>query len=457
MNGLKRFFKTPLGIFILIGVGAFLILILLVKALTHPAESPSIATAMQDQTASVVKGDVHYTMQETLSTLTGETANIQKGLADVQNQMSVFKQSQSKRTQKMIDALQKELETVKQQNSAMRQQVMASVNDVKKKEHDATLSLNKATSNSTSSQEGYRIGQRTTGQSSTLVWLKDQATLKLKQRSQPSPKSELQSGSVLHPNEPANSLNKPNVIPAYTIPANTAYTDVTPEQPLVGMIPTNGTVVNPQSVLFMLGRKGLAANNWHLPSDLKGMQGRAVCQGVFVWFNDAYVNCQIKSLTFIFNDGRIATANAQENENFGHLATRTGSPNIPGIYHGNALYAGIGTGFFAGLQGFGNAFAAQQQQISDVGNRTVVSYKNALDSGLGSAMGTAGQYMNEWWERLLKSTTNFVYTPNWDPQTHRILQLNAVFTHEVDINYNPIGRKIEYENHNQADINNNLN
>jgi hypothetical protein len=149
---------------------------------------------------------------------------------------------------------------------------------------------------------------------------------------------------------------------------------VTPEQPLVGMIPTDGTVVNPQSVLFMIGASNLAANNWRLPPNLKGIQGNAVCQGVFVWFNDSYANCTINSLTFIFQDGRIATATAPQDKPFGHLTTLFGSPNIKGIYHGNALYAAGGTGFFGALQGFGNAFASQEQQISSVGNTAVVFF-----------------------------------------------------------------------------------
>jgi len=71
-------------------------------------------------------------------------------------------------------------------------------------------------------------------------------------------------------------------------------------------------------------------------------------------------------------------------------------------------------------------------------------------------MGTTGEALNAWWLRLMKSMTNFVYASNFDSKTHKILQLNAKITSQVNFDYNPIGRKISNKGQNYEDENNSL-
>lgn len=432
----KKLLKNPFATFILIALVAAIFFLIIIKALSPNHSINTSASRMQNQHSQQVGGNLHYTTQETLSTLTGETDNIQKGLAKVESQVTKFKSAQGAKTTKAIATLKKELEQIKAQNHQMQSKMVLSFN--KEKQEIKTRSAGKF--NQAPGAQNYPIAG-SMPEKHGLVWLSDQSTVKTGGSLSLKIANSIGGKGLSRDSGASKSLK---IIPAFTIPANSLLTGVTPEQPLVGMIPTDGTVVNPQTVLFMIGANNLAANNWKLPPDLKGIQGNAVCQGVFVWFNDSYANCAITSLTMIFHDGRIATATAQKNEPFGHLTTLHGSPNIPGYYHGNALYAGAGTGFFAGLQGFGNAYASEQQQVTSIGNQAIISYKNAFSSGLGKSVGTSAQYMNQWWQNLLKSTTDFVYVPNWNPKNHKILVLNAVITKAVDINYDQAGRKVMY-------------
>lgn len=462
MDLLKKWLKTPVGLFITIVLGVLIVFILIIKALSGGADSTTVATNMQNQGNSQVQGNKQYTVSETLSTLTGETANIQQGLSSVQKEVDSFKKTQSQKTQAVISHLQDELKIINSQNSQIRLKMLESLK-VEKAKLAQMNSAQKRAGTRTDADSGYQVGGVNQGVAQhSIVWLNDQSSVAQDNGQGKKGMHASLGQSLLHPVLSQDSLSngqKPKPIPAFTIPANTLLTGVTPEQPLVGMIPTDGTVVNPQSVMFMIGLHNLAANNWHLPGELKGIQGNAVCQGVFVWFNDAYANCEIKSLTFIFQDGRIATGTTKggDEKSFGHLTSLYGSPNIPGTYHGNALYAGIGTGFFSGAQGFGNALANQGAQFTSSGGQTVISYANAFKSSAGGAAGAFGQSMNQWWQQLLKSTTDFVFVPNWNPQTHKILQLNAVINRQVDINYDPNGRKVSYGNFNQNNTSNSLN
>jgi len=209
--------------------------------------------------------------------------------------------------------------------------------------------------------------------------------------------------------------------------------------------------------MFLVGSKNLAANNWRLPTPLKGMQGNAVCQGVFN-FNHSSVACDITSLTFIFTNGTIVTANAKKGTPFGHLTTHYGNSYIPGKYYGNAFFGAVGTGVFSGIQGFGNAFAAGQMETQTLGSSSTVinSFKNSYKYGEGQAMGSSGEALNKWWLQTMKSMTNYVVAQNWDPKTHKILQLNAKITRTIPIDFNKKSRMVNYENKDTTAVNNSL-
>ena len=468
MNKLKGFFKTTIGKASLIGLGVLFVLIILIHLLGSGQNGAEVANQMQNHRNGGVKVNESYNDQEMLSSVTGEQSNMQQTLATLRGKVKKMNSGDKKAMEAAISPLISKLNA-----SMAKQKKMEEAFAKQAKVNQARIVALSHKATKISARGGYPVNGAEGSHSTKLVWLQDQSTkgqaiLAAKSQATNSNSNIAlpSNGSILHPNGSQNTDNqsfgqpqKPKVIPAYTIPSNTILTGVTPDTPLIGMIMQNGQVMNAQSVEFQLGQNNLAANFTRLPAGLKGVQGSALCQGIFVWFTDSYVSCRIKSLTFIFKDGRIATNNSKTTAGFGYLTMHHGSSFIPGAYHGNALYAGAGTGIFSALQGWGNAFAAAQQHTSTNGSTTTTSYKSIdkVGIGAGAGAGAMGQAMNEWWQRLLKSTTDFVYVPNWNPKTHQILQLNAVITNPVDINYNPEGRKVSYENFNNSTVNNSLN
>ena len=218
-----------------------------------------------------------------------------------------------------------------------------------------------------------------------------------------------------------------------------------PLQPLIGVIPTDGTVMDPETVLFTVGKKGILANDWKLPYALKGIQGSATCTGVFN-FNHSAVKCNITSITFIFTDGTIDTVNGTNENPLGKLTDQFGNDYIAGYYYGNAAYGAAGTGLFSAVQGWGNAFAQSQVQTQDnaAGTFSSTTFKDANAYAGGQALGSTGAAMNAWWQQIMKSTTNYVLVPNWDKATQKLLVLNAVISSPIPIDYDSTARKVIY-------------
>jgi hypothetical protein len=426
---LTAFLKRPLVLFLTISIAAIVFLIVIIRLLSGGGNSGKTAEQMQNEKPAQASRDVRYTTQETLSTLTGETDNLEKNISAIQKQFEQLKTSQDQASETAANKLKQELENLQRQNQQFKDQLSEKI----KQNQLQNAKYDKLTINNANKKSG------------GIIWINDMVG-GMDKGAASIPAAPAASGALLDDNSQNTDQEKPKPIPAYTIPANTILTGVTAEQPLIGVIPIEGTVLNPQTVQFAVGQKNLSANDWHLPAKLKGIQGSAVCEGVFNFQNSA-VSCSIISLTFIFDDGNIATETAAKDEPFGKLTTLYGNPYIPGKYYGNALYGAVGTGFFSAAQGFGNAFAASQVQTQNSDNAAAITtnFKNANNYAFGQGIGTAGEALNQWWLTLMKSTTNYVYTPNWNPKTHEVLQLNAKIEKQVNIDYDPEGRKVNYE------------
>ena len=81
MDKLKAIWKKPLGKIACLLIAAFLLLLLLIKIITPSAGVQQIATRMQTDSDTVVKGDVQLTTQETLNTVVGQEARLANQLA----------------------------------------------------------------------------------------------------------------------------------------------------------------------------------------------------------------------------------------------------------------------------------------------------------------------------------------------------------------------------------------
>ena len=472
MDMVKKFLKYKHSKTILISVGTLLVLIILFRVLGSGNQNvTSAASKMMNQHQSTLNVKESYTDAALLKTTVAQEGQLRSTISALKSQVTKISQNENGAVAQKLKPLVDKLKAAEAHYS---QQFAA----IKAQEQQAISNQNSTTATSSggeTTKTPYPVGKAKAG--NKIIWLNDQSIQapvkgphgeaitrsKLINLMGNGGSNSSSNGSLLNPHNNPNDnfgTKKPKITPAFTIPANTMLTGITPDQPLIGMIMQNstGTVWNPQSVLFQLSSRNMAANYKMLPPNLKGVQGRAECRGIFVWFTSSYVSCQIKSLTFIFNDGTISTQTAKGNANFGYLATAYGSSFIPGKYHGNAAYAAAGTGVFSALQGVGNAFSAAQQAVSQNANGSqTTTYKSVGKTAMGAGVGAFGQAENEWWQRLLKSTTDFVYADNWNSKTHKLMQLNAVVTKQIDINHDSNARKIEYANQDNASFNNSLN
>lgn len=435
MIRIKQFWAKPLGKVIIIAITMILLVMLLAILATPKAQMQQLAKSMQSSQDSLIQGDVKLTTQETLKTIGGQETRLAHQMVGDEAARQHWEQEQSKHyisfKQQLLKVLQQEHQGILAQIGKLKRQQAITKNNV---------------SETPKSENNYIIQHdQSTDPNSNIVWVKDGG-----EHTDIVKKDAVPTDSLLHSSE-ANSKES-KVTPYYTIPENTALINVRPLQPLIGVIPTDGTVVDPETVLFSLGRQGLLANNQALPLAIKGMQGSATCTGIFN-FNHSSVKCSITSLTFIFSDGRISTVRGSAENPLGKLTDHYGNDYIAGHYYGNAAYAAAGNAIFSGIQGWGGAFANSQvqTQTNAAGTFSSTTFKNADNYASGLALQNAGQSMNTWWNKLLKSTTNYVLVPNWNPTTHKLLLLNAVITAPVSINYSQIERKVHYAYNNNSD------
>ena len=71
---------------------------------------------MQKSSQRQVDGHVRYTTQETLSTLTGETDNLEKGLASMQQQFKALQKMHGENKQAVLARLETRLGDLKKEN-----------------------------------------------------------------------------------------------------------------------------------------------------------------------------------------------------------------------------------------------------------------------------------------------------------------------------------------------------
>ena len=247
---------------------------------------------------------------------------------------------------------------------------------------------------------------------------------------------------------------KPKPIPFYTIPPNSMMTGVIPLQPLIGRIPKGDTaqIYQPFHAMFVTEHPTLMAQGHEAPLPLAKMTGTALCLGDFM---SRSVSCQVKSLTFIFDDGHFQVINAKEDKGgrddftsgLGTLADHFGNPEIKGDLKTSLGLRLAVTGVSAGVSAYGQALA--QAQVQNYGNSAISTLQrinNANSYAQGQALSGVAQGAQKEWEDISKNMYDYVFVPNWNPDTKRLIRLNIIVNKEIDINYDKTARKIDYAN-----------
>ena len=450
MEKLMTFIKKPMGMMCLAGIASIIVIVVLIKLLM-PSSVKTAANKLQNAITAPVNSNVRYTTEETLNTLTGEVENQGKTMETLEKHFNVVQKSNQKGQQVIKGTMNKELGKMDKENQRLKQTVAEEITALK--------TVSKKVSHQANA-DGYILGQGGQGNDG-MVWVADTSA---SARHKPGT-ANADSLSVLHAQEAHTNMGEqaeeePKTIPMFTIPENTWLTQVTPLQPLVGIIPVDGQVMDPRTVSFVVSKNNLAANHWRLPEAIQGIQGNAVCQGFFN-ISRSSVTCKVTSLTFIFQDGRIATAKAENGKSLGVITDNHGNPQVAGTWQSNMGFILGGSSIFAGIQGWGNALSqAQMFTQNAMGSNGPTSVSKVTGSAnkyaIGQAIGSMGETANSIWASKLNNALDYVVVPNWNPQTHKLLQLNIIINQEIPIDYNKENRKVYYANANQKIRNNSL-
>lgn len=243
-----------------------------------------------------------------------------------------------------------------------------------------------------------------------------------------------------------NTPKKSKTIPYYTIPANATAVHDRLMTALVGRIPIKGVVTDPYPFKIVFSDDTLAANGLCVPN-LKKMIVSGYSEGDL---NLVSARGWVTSLTFVFNDGTISTTTSNNNdighftkENaLGYLSDPHGNPFISGFkFITNAPeYIGGNVLLDAGV-GFANAFSASQTTSTTniIGGSTTTVTGSPYKYAGGQAVANSASGVQQWWKDREENSFDAIYVPAGQ-------EVVVNFSKEIDIDYNPKGRKLFYAN-----------
>ena len=253
-----------------------------------------------------------------------------------------------------------------------------------------------------------------------------------------------------------NNLDeKPKLIPYYTIPANSTAVDDKLMTSLVGRIPVKGVVTDPYPFKIVFSDDTLAASGWRVPH-LRQMIVAGFTEGDL---NLLSVRGWVTSLSFIFDDGRVFNTTSNNNDighfdksnALGYLSDEHGNPFFQGKLITNApTYLG-GNVLLGATQGLADAYAQKEttNQTSPFGNNNSTVTGSSTKFLLGKTGADAANEAQQWWHDRQENSFDAIYVPSGE-------KIVVNFAKEIDIDYNPIGRKIDYAQSQNANMQSHL-
>ncbi|UXN36608.1 TIGR03752 family integrating conjugative element protein [Avibacterium paragallinarum] len=234
----------------------------------------------------------------------------------------------------------------------------------------------------------------------------------------------------------SSSGKQKNKIAVYTIPENSTLMGSTSMTALLGRIPIGNSVNDPYPFKAIIGRDNLIANGIELP-DIE----QAIVSGTAT--GDWTLSCvrgKVKSLTFVFSDGRIVTHGnlGKGDENIGWLSDPHGIPCIPGERKTNAPEY-LGTHFLLAAAGAAAQGYSQAQTTTVVDGNTVVGAVTGQQGKyvVGQALGQGIQETANWFKERYGQNFDAIYVPPGHPIAIHIDKA-------IDIDYDLNGRKVKY-------------
>lgn len=236
----------------------------------------------------------------------------------------------------------------------------------------------------------------------------------------------------LQPNAGNNSISN-TAKPFFTIAENSTLTNSIAMTALVGRVPIDNNVTEPYPFKLLIGRDNLIANGIELP-DIEGAIVSGTASGDWTL---SCVRGDVKSLTFVFSDGRIVSTE-DSNGKIGWLSDPQGVPCIPGSRKTNAPeYLSTNfllTGASAAAQGLSSS---QSTTVVDGGAVIGAVTGNNGKYILGQALGGGLKETADWFRQRYGQTFDAVYVP---PGREVAVHIDK----QINIDYDRMARKVKY-------------
>lgn len=221
--------------------------------------------------------------------------------------------------------------------------------------------------------------------------------------------------------------------PFFTIAANSTLTNSVAMTALVGRVPIDNNVTEPYPFKLLIGRDNLIANGIELP-DIEGAIVSGTASGDWTL---SCVRGDVKSLTFVFSDGRIVST-GDNNNKIGWLSDPHGVPCIPGERKTNApeylTTNFLLTGASAAAQGLSSS---QSTTVVDGGAVIGAVTGNNGKYVLGQALGGGLKETADWFRQRYGQMFDAVYVP---PGREVAIHIDQ----QINIDYDRQARQVKY-------------
>lgn len=221
--------------------------------------------------------------------------------------------------------------------------------------------------------------------------------------------------------------------PFFTIAANSTLTNSVAMTALVGRVPIDNNVTEPYPFKLLIGRDNLIANGIELP-DIEGAIVSGTASGDWTL---SCVRGDVKSLTFVFSDGRIVST-GDNNNKIGWLSDPHGVPCIPGERKTNApeylTTNFLLTGASAAAQGLSSS---QSTTVVDGGAVIGAVTGNNGKYVLGQALGGGLKETADWFRQRYGQMFDAVYVP---PGREVAVHIDQ----QINIDYDRQARQVKY-------------
>ena len=228
--------------------------------------------------------------------------------------------------------------------------------------------------------------------------------------------------------------------PVYTVPTNSTLMGSVAMTALIGRVPIDGTVNDPYPFKVLVGPDNLTANGIDIP-DVAGAVFSGTASGDWTL---SCVRGQVRSITFVFNDGTIRTIpedreGNQQRDGLGWISDPHGIPCVTGERRSNAQqYLGSQALITAAGAGVASLIDSDSGQMSYVGaDGSIGSVGISGNEAVGRILAGGVRDMADWVNKLYGQAFAAVYV---QPGAKVAVHLEK----PLAIDFDPEGRKVDH-------------